>query len=55
MNLFKIFIVFVFAIILNSCKKSADPVPTETAVNSATPVSVVFPTDTLSIDNAISD
>jgi multidrug efflux pump subunit AcrA (membrane-fusion protein) len=54
MQLSKIFIVFTFAITLISCKKSADPALAEPVINSATPVTVVFPTDTLTIDNAIS-
>lgn len=54
MQLSKIFIVFTFAITLISCKKSADLALAEPTINSATPVAVVFPTDTLTIDNAIS-
>jgi multidrug efflux pump subunit AcrA (membrane-fusion protein) len=54
MKLFKLFIVFVFVLTVVSCKKSVDAAPTEKVVNSATPVSVVMPTDTLSIDNTVS-
>ena len=54
MRLFKIYNLFLFSVLIISCSKKAEIVPQETTVNSATPVSVVFPTDTLSIDNAVS-
>lgn len=53
-KIFKIILTFTFVLILFSCKKNTVTVAQDSAVNSATPVSVVFPTDTLSINNAIS-
>lgn len=54
MKLLKIITVFLFSIVMISCKKNSETVAPEIAVNATTPVTVVFPTDTLSINNAIS-
>lgn len=54
MKILKILTFFLFSVLMISCSKKAEAVPVETAVNSATPVKVDFPTDTLSIDNAVS-
>lgn len=54
MKFFKIFTFSLFSVLIISCSKKADAVAQDSAVNSATPVSVAFPTDTLSINNAIS-
>lgn len=53
MQIFKILTFFLFSIVIISCKKT-EVVAQKTGTNSATPVTVEFPTDTLSIDNAIS-
>lgn len=45
---------FLLSVLLISCKKNADTVSAEPVMNSETPVSVAFPTDTLSINNDIS-
>lgn len=54
MKILKILTFFLFSVLMISCSKKAEAVPVETAVNSATPVKVDFPTDTVSIDNAVS-
>lgn len=51
----KILLIFTFAFFLSSCKKKIDPTAiSDVPVHSATPVSIVNPTDTLSIDNSVS-
>ena len=54
MKILKIVTLFLFSVLIISCSKKADTVAQETAANSATPVTVEFPTDTLTIDNAVS-
>ncbi|MGA9213253.1 efflux RND transporter periplasmic adaptor subunit [Kaistella sp.] len=54
MKLLKIITVFLFSILIISCKKNSETVAQEPVINSATPVTVAFPTDTLSINNDIS-
>lgn len=54
-KIFKLLIFFWLAFALFSCKnKKEETAVAEVVVNAATPVSVAYPTDTLSIDNAIS-
>ena len=55
MKIYKIFWIGLLIFNLFSCKKEAEPIAiSEPALNSATPVSVAFPTDTLTIDNTVS-
>ncbi|QBO58773.1 efflux RND transporter periplasmic adaptor subunit [Chryseobacterium salivictor] len=54
MKSLQIFTIFLISILMISCKKKSETVAQEPVVNAATPVSVAFPTDTLSINNDIS-